>query len=429
MRSASVWARLLGVEKTIVDGVEFDPDEEVLVASVRPKARERDRCGICRRRCGRYDNGDGPRRWRALDLGAVRAYLEAAAPRVSCPRHGVVVAAVPWARHGAGHTHGFDATVAWLAVACSKTTVTQLLRTGWRTVGAIVTRVCADIDAVTDRFANLRRIGIDEISYKRGHKYLIVVVDHDTGLLIWAAPGKDAESLGRFFEALGEARCAKITHVSADGAEWIAKAVSARCVNAVLCADPFHVVGWATAALDEVRRIAWNDARRATGGSRAASAGYGRRIRLTTGDAKTIKRSRWPLLKNPEDLSQNQAATLAWIAKTDPRLHRAYLLKEGLRHVFRLTGNAAKNALDAWIAWARRSRIPEFVDLQRKIIRHRTAIEATLDHQLSNGLIESTNTKIRVITRVAYGFKDPHALIALAMLSLGGYRPDLPGRK
>ena len=429
MRSASVWARLLGVEKTIVDEVEFDADEEILVASVRPKARERDRCGICRRRCGRYDNGDGLRRWRALDLGVIRAYLEADAPRVSCPRHGVVVAAVPWARHGASHTHGFDDTVAWLAVACSKTTLTQLLRTGWRTVGSIVKRVCADVDAVTDRFANLRRIGIDEVSYKKGHKYLSVVVDHDTGLLVWAAPGKDAEGLTMFFEALGEQRCEQITHVSADGANWIANTVTAHCVNAVLCADPFHVVGWANAALDEIRRIAWNDARRAAGGSRAAGPGYGRRIRLTTGDAKTIKRSRWPLLKNPEDLSAHQTATLTWIAKTDPRLHRAYLLKEGLRLVFKLTGTAAKTALDRWITWARRCRIPEFVELQRKIVRHRDAIEATLDHRLSNGLIESTNTKIRVITRVAFGFKDPNALIALAMLSLGGYRPNLPGRK
>lgn len=428
MRCASVWARLLGVDKTIVDDVEFDADEEVLVAYVRPKAKERGRCGICRRRCGRYDNGDGPRRWRTLDLGTVRAYLDADAPRVSCPRHGVVVAAVPWARHGASHTHGFDDTVAWLAVACSKTSVRELMRVSWRTVGAIVKRVCADVDAVTDRFTDLRRIGIDEISYKRGHKYLSVIVDHDTGRLIWAAPGKDAETLGRFFDALGEARCAKITHVSADGADWIAKAVAAWCVNAVLCADPFHVVGWATAALDEIRRITWNDARRTAGGSRAA-VGYGRRIRLTTGDAKKLKRTRWPLLKNPENLSENQAATLAWIAKTDPRLHRAYLLKEGLRLVFKLTGQAAKEALNKWIGWARRCRIPEFVQLQRKIIRHRTAIETTLDHGLSNGLIESTNTKIRVITRVAFGFKDPHALTALAMLSLGGYRPNLPGRQ
>jgi transposase len=121
----------------------------------------------------------------------VRAVLEADAPRVRCPEHGVVVAAVPWARHGAGHTRFFDDQVAWLAVACSKTAVCQLMRIAWRSVGAIVARVCADVDAVTDRFAGLRRIGIDEISYKKGRKYRTIVVDHDGGLLVWAAEGHE----------------------------------------------------------------------------------------------------------------------------------------------------------------------------------------------------------------------------------------------
>jgi transposase len=96
--------------------------------------------------------------------GGVQAVLEADAPRVRCPEHGVVVAAVPWARHGAGHTRAFDDTVAWLAVQCSKTAVTELMRVAWRTVGAVVTRVSADVDAAVDRLAGLRRIGIDEIS-------------------------------------------------------------------------------------------------------------------------------------------------------------------------------------------------------------------------------------------------------------------------
>jgi len=134
------------------------------------------------------------------------------------------------------------------------------------------------------------------------------------------------------------------------------------------------------------------------------------------------------LWKNPENLTEHQAAKLAWIAKTDPRLYRAYLLKEGLRHAFAVKGEAGKDALDAWTSWARRCRIRVFVELQRKIVKHRAAIDATLDHGLSNGLIESTNTKIRLLTRIAFGFRSPDALIALAMLALGGQRPLLPGR-
>lgn len=132
--------------------------------------------------------------------------------------------------------------------------------------------------------------------------------------------------------------------------------------------------------------------------------------------------------KNPGDLTQNQTEMLAWIAKTDPRLHRAYLLKEGLRHVFAVKGEEGKNALDRWLSWAWRCQIPAFIDLARKISKHRKSIDAALDHNMSNALVESTNTKIRVLTRVAFGFKSPEALIALAMLSLGGHRPQLPGR-
>lgn len=432
MRSASLWRDVLGVEKTAIEGVDFDADAEILVVSVRPTRSARGRCGICSRRCPGYDDGAGRRRWRALDLGTIQTWIEADAPRVSCRDHGVVVAAVPWARHDVGHTYAFDQTVAWLATQASKATVTQLLRVAWRTVGAIITRYWADVDATCDRLAGLRRIGIDEISYKRGHKYLVVVVDHDSGRLVWAAPGRDSATVRQFFDLLGPERCARITHVSADGADFIATIVADMCPAAVRCADPFHVVRWATEALDEVRRQAWNDARalartepkRGRGRPKADAP-----ARPASQRPSALKGARYALWKNPENLTDNQQIKLAWIAATDPRLYRAYLLKEGLRTIFQMPHTAAIEALDKWIGWARRCRIPAFVKLARSIVKHKTAILAAIEHHLSNGLIESTNTKIRLLTRIAFGFKSPDALIALALLSLGGHRPALPGRK
>jgi transposase len=421
-----LWRHVLGVaafgRSVVLEGVEFDPEAEQVVASVRLRRNARRCCGVCGRRAPGYDRGRspqaGPRRWRALDLGTIPVYLEAEMPRVRCPEHGVVAARVPWARHGSWFTRDFEDTVGWLATATSKTAVTQLLRVGWRAVGGAVTRIQAEIDAQVDRLDGLRRIGIDEI-IRRGHRYLTIVVDHDTGRLIWAGVGRDKATLEKFFALLGPDRCAQITHVSADAAEWIANAVAEHCPNAVRCADPFHVVAWATDALDELRRQAWNEARGAVDRRRAGRA---------TGEAKQLKGARYALWKNPENLTANQEAKLAWVAKTNPTLHRGYLLKEGLRFVFQVKGQAGKEALDRWLAWAQRCRIDVFVELGRKIRRHRTAIDAALDHGLSQGLIESTNTKIRVLTRMAYGFKSPEALIALALLSLGGYRPDLPGR-
>jgi transposase len=304
------------------------------------------------------------------------------------------------------------------------------MRIAWRTVGKVITRVLADIDAGVDRLDGLSRIGIDEISYKRGHRYLMVVVDHDTRRLIWAAPGRDKATLNSFFDQLGPERSAAITHVSADSADWIAEVVAQRAVNAVQCADAFHVVAWATDALDVVRRQAWNEARAlaATEPRRRAGNQAGAPPRPGHDLTRALKNARWALWKNPENLSENQAAKLAWITKTDPRLYRAYLLKEGLRHVFVVKDEAGKHALDRWLSWARRCRLPSFVRLAARITTYRASIENTLDHNLSNALIESTNTKIRLLTRIAFGFHSPEALIALAMLSLGGYRPALPGR-
>ncbi|GAA4408817.1 ISL3 family transposase [Tsukamurella soli] len=431
MRDVSLWRSLLGVEKAVIERIVFDEDEELLVAHVRPVSRERGRCGVCRRRSPGYDTGPGRRRWRTLDLGTIRAVLEADSPRVRCPAHSVVVAAVPWARHDAGHTRAFDDQVAWLATQASKTTVTTLMRVAWRTVGSIIGRVWADVDAAADRFDGLRRIGIDEISYKKGHKYLMVVVDHDRRRLVWAAPGRNSATVGEFFDILGEDRCALVTHVSADGADFIDTIVAARCPNAVRVADPFHIVTWATDALDEVRREAWNDAREQARAEPRRGRGRPRADAppRPAGDrARQLKGARYALWKNPEDLTDNQQAKLAWIARTDPRLYRAYLLKEGLRMVFALPHDAAADALQRWLSWARRCRIPAFVKLAERVTKHRDRILAAIEHGLSNALIESTNTKIRLIARMAFGFHSPDSLIALAMLSLGGHRPTLPGR-
>jgi len=419
----------LGVQNTVIEDVEFDEDAQVVLAHVRPRAG-RGRCGVCGARAPWYDLGRGRRRWRALDLGTIEVFVEADAPRVNCRVHGPTVRQVPWARHGAGHTHAFDAQVAWLAVHCSKTAIVELMRIAWRTVGSIITRVWADTAAGIDPFAGLTRIGIDEISYKRHHKYLTIVVDHGTGRLVWAREGRDRATVRAFFDALeasGAGRCAQITHVSADGANWIADVVAERCPDAIRCADPFHVVSWANEALDEVRRQSWNAARKA-GQTRSHGWVRGRRVTVATGTAQALRRARFALWKNPENLTEHQQVKLAWIAKTDPRLYRAYLLKEALRMIFKLPVDQAAEALDHWVSWARRCRIEAFVLLQQRITRQRAQILASIEHGLSNGLIESVNTKIRLLTRIAFGFASPQALIALAMLTLGGHRPALPGR-
>lgn len=413
MLGATVWRQVVGVDRrTVIEDVEIDEDRNAVVVHVRPRRSTKRRCGRCGVPAPGYDRGEGRRRWRALDLGTVMCFVEAAAPRVNCPTHGPTVAQVPWARHGAGHTRDFDDTVAWLVTHTAKSTVCALMRIAWRSVGAIIDRVVADGRAATDPFGGLRRIGIDEISYKRGHRYLVVVVDHDSGRLVWAAVGRDKKTVRAFFDQLGDERAGELTCVTADGAEWIAEVVAERAKNATLCTDSFHVVQWATEALDEVRREVWNEARRAG----------------MTGHAKELKGCRFALWRNPEDLTARQQHKLAWVARVNTRLYRAYLLKEQLRLAIRTKGILALTMLDEWLGWAQRCRIPAFVALGRKVRRHQKTIEAAMLAGVSNALVESTNTKLRVLHRMAFGFKEPEHLIALALLDRGGFCPPLPGR-
>jgi transposase len=409
VRGIRVWARLLGLRRAVVEDVRLGDDGEVIV-SVRPKWRERDRCGVCRRRCPGYDLGEGRRRWRTLDLGTTFCFLEADAPRVSCRRHGVVVVAVPWARHDSRFTRAFEDQVSWLAVNTSKSAVAELMRVAWRTVGTILERVAAETGRQVDLLDGLRRIGIDEISHRKGQRYLTVVVDHHTGRLVWAAPGRDRRTVLQFFEQLGEERCKALELISADMAAWISGPIAERAPHAERCVDPFHVVQLATDALDLVRREVWNEARRQGN------------LEL----ARELKGARFAVWKNPENLTDRQATKLATIQQTNARLYRAYLLKEQLRQIYKLPAEQAERLLDRWLAWARRCRLPAFVKLARTITEQRAGILAAIQHGLSNARIEQVNTQIRLIARRAYGFHSPEALIALAMLKLADLCPPLP---
>lgn len=411
MRASSVMKRMLGVEKALVDDVVFEGAD--VVVHLRLYKRQQLRCGRCGKSCGKYDSGRGRRRWRALDCGTMKVWLEADAPRVWCRQHGVVAARVTWARAGStGYTRAFEDQVAWLAAKTSQNVVSELMRIAWRTVGRVLTRVVDERRQGVDLLDNLKRIGIDETSYRKGHRYLTVVVCHDTGRLVWAAPGRDKKTVQAFLDELGSERRKRLTHVTCDGAEWIHDTIREQCEGAVVCLDAFHVVKWAQEAVDTIRRELWNTERKA--GDKHA--------------AQLVKGTRWALLKNPENLTDKQSATLRELEQTNAPLYRAYLLKEQLRELLKQPPAEALESLKQWLAWASRSRLAPFVKLARTLRRQRAALEAMIEHRLTNGRIESVNAKIRLIQVRAFGFHDPHALIALAMLTLSGLCPPLPGR-
>ena len=407
---------LLGVEeRVVIEDVEVevaDGGERVVVVSVRVSRRGSSRCGWCLRRCPGYDRGQGRRRWRGLDLGSARVFLAAEAPRVRCGEHGVVVAAVPWARHDSAFTAAFEDQSAWLAAHTAASTVAVLMRSSWRAVTGMITRVVAEARGKSDRLAGVVRIAIDEKAYRKGHRYLSVVTDLDTGRVVWAAEGRSKETVAAFFTALGPHRSAALTHVGCDGADWIHTVVAEHAPQAQICLDSFHVVAWAGEAVDGVRRRITRDLK---------AAGRGE-------DAKALKGSRWAVLKDPANLTGGQQESLASIKATNAPLYSAYLIKEQLREVFRVKGRRGRRLLNGVISWASHSKIAEMVDLARRLRRFKDLIINTLDTGVTSALAENTNMHITVLARRAYGFHSPEALIAMIELTRGGLCPPLPGR-
>jgi transposase len=391
--------------------VELDgPGGSVVLGLAPPRGRLR--CPSCSFTTMRsYDRRDVDSRWRHLDLGGRRCYLTVRRRRLRCPEHGVRTEAVTFARPGSEFTRDFEDLVVWLVARSDRTTVSGFARIAWRTVGAVCERVAVDkLDP--KRLEGLVEIGVDEISWRKHHRYLTLVSDHATATVVWGAPGKDAETLAGFFDELPEGAAQAIEAVSMDMGPAYAKTVRDKAPAAVICYDPFHVVKLGTDALDEVRRQAWQSARRLPD----------KKI------AKKYKGARWSLLKNPDKLTDKQAETLAQLRKDGGVLWRAYQLKESLRAVFAgdLDTADALEVLDRWCSRARRSRIPEFVKAAKTIRKNRAGIAAAIEHGLANARHEGLNNKIRTMTRRAYGFHSPEAALALIMLTCGPIVLTLP---
>ena len=361
MRASTLLNRVLNLDGVTVTNVHpgSAAGEDPVVVRLRQRRRLM-ACPWCSYRTRhRYDSRPVDSRWRHLDLGGRLCELTMQRRRLRCPEHGVVTEAVGFARPGSRFTRDFEDLVVWLVTKADKTTVATFARVAWRTVGAMCQRVAGEkLDP--DRLAGLVDLGVDEISWRKHHKYLTLVSDHDTSRIVWGTTGKTAAALDRFFDDLPEGGAELIEAVSMDLGPAYAKTVRARAPQAVLCFDPFHVIKLATDALDAVRRQVWHSARRYPD----------RNI------ARKFKGARWALLKNPGDLTDRQAETLAALRKSGGALWRAYQLKETLRAVFAgdLTASEVIELLDRWCSRAQRSRIPEFVKTARTIRKHKDGI-------------------------------------------------------
>ena len=430
---------ILNVNNVVVEKIDFlsFTREDTLMVRLRPYKRDQYRCPFCQRKCPVYDQGSKRRLWRSMDLGTYKVMLDGPCPRIECREHGIHAAAVPWAFPNSSFTKDFDITAAWMAQYLPKSAVSEYMRITWSTVGRCISRARHFVEPdPSARLNGLVNIGIDETSYRKGHKYITVVVNHDTNNVVWVADGYGKNVLTTFFETLTAEQRASIQTVTADGAKWISECVKEYIPHAVRCIDAFHVVEWINEALSQVRIEAWREAY-------AIAKNYGpvRRGRPDLNDeevraclearekATAIKNSSYALWKNPENLTETQSAKLAMIESENPKLFRAYRLKEKLRQTLKIRDPvAAKEELDHWIKWAQRCRIPQFVELQRKIRRHYDHIMNTIRLGLSNARIEAMNNKIKLIIRKAYGFRNLDNMLDLILFICSDISLKLPGR-
>lgn len=405
MRVTTLLNKLLHLPGLWIRGLRFE--DGALVLSFRRRFR-RLTCPVCGTSvASRFE--EKTRRWRHLALWGVPTYLEGPIRRLRCPScQSVRTERVPWARPGSDFTQPFEDVVGFLAQRLNRTAVAELTGVAWETVGRIAARLVAEkLDP--QRLEGLRRIGVDEISYRRHHKYLTVVVNHDTGKVVWAAEGKSAETLASFFRQLGAERLAAIEIVSLDLSAAYQKALREALPQAQLVFDKFHVAQLAQKALDEIRRELVRQ--------------------LPPEQRSPLKKSRWALLRRPDtapDPAQDEAK-LSVIQKHNAPLYRGYLLRASLLELLDAPHRAqAEHEAKAWLAWASRSRLQPFVRLARTLRQHLAGILAAVQTGLTNARLEGINNKIRLLSHRAYGFHSAQALIATVYLCCSGIQLQAP---
>jgi transposase len=368
VRISTVFNKLLSLQGAWVRRVQFAPEAIVVRVAKRMRRHQCPRCQFST--SAGYDQHVAT--WRHVALGTWRVLVQATVHRLACPGHGVVTEAIPWAAPGSRFTLDFEDLVAWLTREMNKTALTRLCRVTWRSVGRIIERVVGrKIDS--KRLDELYGIGIDEVSYRKGHKYLTLVADHGRGDPAWIAEGRSQKTLGKFFDELGPERCAKIEFATMDMSAPFVAEVRARAPLAEIVFAPFHGVKLASEAVHEVRRTE-------------------ARVRKGTDEAAVLKGSRWASLKASESLTPKERLHLREVAALNQRVYRAYLLKEELRTLYTYRSpRAASMHLDSWLSWASRSKLRPFVRVARTLRKYRDGVLAAIDLGLSNGRMEGLN--------------------------------------
>jgi len=363
---------------------------ETIEVEVRPRHGSRAYCSGCGRRGPTYDHL-GRREFAFVPLWAISVYLVYAMRRVDCRRCGVTVEMTPWADGKHHLTRAYAVFLARWARRLSWREVAEIFRTSWESVYRSVAWVVAyglkhrSLDGVT-------AIGVDEVQFQKGHRYLTVVyqIDASCRRLLWIGRDRTAKTLLRFFKMMGQRRSAALQFVCSDMWRPYLEVIAQKASQALHILDRFHLVARLNKALDEIR---------ATEARRLACEGY----------EPVLTHSRWCLLKNPENLTDKQRVKLTDLLRYDLKSVRGYLLKESFQCLWEfVSAKWAGPYLDGWVGRALRSRLEPIKKVARSFRAHRKLILNWFEahKEFSSGIVEGLNNKLKLTLRKAYGFRE-----------------------
>lgn len=371
---------------------------QAIYVTVRPRSGSRPYCGGCGIRRPWYDTL-AARELAFVPLWGMAVFFVYAMRRVKCRTCGVVTELVPWGSGKSPTTHAYTWFLASWAKSLSWSETARRFGTTWDAVFRAVEH------AVTwglehRSLDGIRSIGVDELSWKKGQKYLTLVyqIDHGCRRLLHIAKDRTTASFNGFFDMLGEERAKSIAFVASDMWKAFLNVVRARCSVTLHVLDRFHVMQLMSKALDEIRRTEVRDLRSA-----------GHHVFLT--------KTRWLLLKRPKNLTRKERVRLRDLLTINLRSVRAYLLKEQFQHFWTYRSHAgAERFLRHWTTQAMRSRLAPFKKFAKTLRTHkRELLNWFLARgEFAAGATEGFNNKARITTRKAYGFRTyEHARIAL----------------
>ena len=347
------------------------------------------RCPVCRGPGGCPE----PSRWRRLrdlDVGGRHVELQVRVYRVECHRCGRVEVPVALARKYARCTRRLEKFLFWLTADSTVKAVAARMDIDWRTVKDAEVRHIRGLLRKRN-LDNITRLGIDEVSYERGHKYLTLVTDLDGRRVIYATHGNNGRSVSRFLTWFGATRCRRLKVVVTDMHDPYVKVLRERVPNAALVLDHFHVSKLVHNALDEIRRRLLFD--------------------LPPSGRRILKGQRYVLLRARDHLSSSQEVSLKELLTANKYLTHGYLLKEAFRDVFTATDlRTGRKRLKAWERQVRESDVPELIKVLKTIDRRRSGIENFFQYRAANGMAEGFNNVVGTIKKQAYGFHDPDYL-------------------